>query len=54
MRICYAWLPEFGVVYMVLVFAKNVQVNLDNEQKAACRTMLAEMHLALARARRGL
>lgn len=46
-RVCYAWLPEFGVVYLVLVFAKNVQSNLTADQKAASRKMIQGMRMAL-------
>ncbi|MEI8198133.1 MAG: type II toxin-antitoxin system RelE/ParE family toxin [Phycisphaerae bacterium] len=52
MRVCYAWLPEFEVVYMVIVFAKNVKANFDAQEKAEARALLAQMYMTLKKQRR--
>ncbi len=40
MRICYAWLPEFSALCLLLIFAKNEQANLSAEERRVCRRLV--------------
>ena len=42
-RVCYFYLPEREVVYFVLIFPKNEQLNLTAEQEKACRMLAKEI-----------
>jgi hypothetical protein len=39
-RVCYAYFPEFGLVYLCAVFAKNVKANLNAAECEAFRKVL--------------
>ncbi len=40
-RICYAYFPDFSLVYLCAVFAKNEQANLSQQEKNDYRRLLA-------------
>jgi hypothetical protein len=39
-RVCYAYFPRYGLVYLCAVFAKDGQANLSNEERNEYRTVL--------------
>ncbi len=39
-RACYAYFPEFGLVYLCAVFAKNAKANLTAAERATYRKVL--------------
>jgi hypothetical protein len=41
-RVCYAYLPQFELVYLCAVFAKDEQANLTNEDRNQYRAVLEE------------
>jgi len=48
-RVCYVYFPEYQVVYLVVVFAKNQHSNLPESAKKAIRQLIADIHRYLAR-----
>lgn len=46
-RVCYALFPEFGMVFLVVVFGKNDRANLDASERIAVKRLLAEYEGAL-------
>jgi hypothetical protein len=47
-RVCYAYFPEFAIVYFVVAFGKNEQANLAARQKSQIRSLLREIQRYLA------
>lgn len=46
-RVCYALFPEFGMVFLILVFGKGDKANLDASEKIAIKRLLTEYEAAL-------
>ena len=40
MRVCYAYFPEYGLVYLCAVFSKSAKANLTQAERDAFRTVL--------------
>lgn len=51
-RVCYALFPEFGLVFLVLVFGKGDKANLDAAEKIAIKRLLTQYEAALRKRRR--
>jgi hypothetical protein len=49
MRVCYLYLPEHELVFLVTVFAKNEKANLAADEKAAFRKLIETIKLGLKR-----
>lgn len=46
-RICYVYFQHYGIVYLLLIFAKNEQPNLSAAEKSACKNLIGEIGQAL-------
>jgi len=47
MRVCYAVRAEYGLVFLVALFAKNKQANLTASERRAAKDLLDEIDLTL-------
>ena len=47
MRVCYAVFPDFGLVFLVTLFEKNVQANLTPGERNSVRALLGRLDHAL-------
>jgi hypothetical protein len=41
-RVCYAYFPKFGLIYLCAVFPKNEKSNLSHQERNAYRQLFAE------------
>jgi hypothetical protein len=39
-RVCYAYFPEYGLVYLCAVFPKNAKANLSSAEASVYKTIL--------------
>ena len=42
-RVCYAYFPEFGLVYLCAVFAKSAKANLTAPEAATYKALLQQL-----------